>query len=124
VAKLVQERLPTLESLQPKLTGESMPELLKRSVYAVEVARTKEAIDLAIQAMAVGTLSRSDAERALFVAGKFGSPEAFRAVFQGYERSMQGSVPEAVQQGYRMRQETARRLLALWPSLGLQLPKL
>jgi hypothetical protein len=76
-----------------------MPELLKRSTHAVEAARTKDAIDLALRAMARDTLSRADAESALHLAGKFADTEAFRGVFQGYVNAMGGKAPPAVEEG-------------------------
>lgn len=124
VARAVLRRIPELEAERSRLEGNDMQQLLLRSRHSVEVARTRDAIDLLVRATEKGTLSPPDARTALQLAGKFADPAAFRAVYLGYVRAMGGAAPAAIEQGYRLRQEASQRLLALWPSLGLSLPKL
>jgi tetratricopeptide (TPR) repeat protein len=124
LAPIVRERIPRLEQEHGKLTGETMPDLLTRSRHAIEVARTKEAVDLTLKAIAQGTPSRADAEGALHFVGKFGDPNAFHSVFRSYKKALGGATPPAVEEAYRMRQAASQRLLALWPSLGFALPEL
>jgi hypothetical protein len=86
----------------------------------MESARTREAIDLLERAIDKGPLTQGDAEGAFMLAAKFADPRAAEHIFQGYARAMAGKVPEDLAAHHRMRQESARRLLELWPSLGLK----
>jgi hypothetical protein len=124
LAKVVRDRLPRLEAEEKELTGDDVKTLLMRSRHAVEIARTKEAVDLVIRAMSKATLGRSDAEGALFFAAKFANPPAYAEVYKGYVKAMGGTAPPAVAEAFELRNESAERLLAVWPSLGLELPAL
>jgi hypothetical protein len=74
--------------------------------------------------MAKERLPVRDAEGALYFALRFAEPAATERIFQGYLASAGGKADPGIVQAHRERQESARRLLELWPSLEIRLPKL
>jgi hypothetical protein len=123
----IRRRLPELRRLADQPPEDTMHGLLVRSKYAkyaIETARTHDALVLLDRAISKGQLSIGDAEGALFFAAKFANPEATERVFQAYVRAARGNVPESVVEAHRLRKESGQRLLALWPALGIPLPKL
>ena len=123
LAQSVKKDLPRLEKAGKIDYGESAQGLLARAKYSVETGRNYDAFQFMEQALSRENLPRAQADGALYFALKFADPAITARIFEGYVRSAGGRAPEAVIEAHRARVESGRRLLELWPSLGLPLPK-
>jgi tetratricopeptide (TPR) repeat protein len=123
LARTVRKDLPRLEKAGKVAYGDSAQDLLAQAKYSVETGRNYDAFRFMERALSREKLPRAQADGALYFALKFADPAVTARIFEGYVRSAGGRAPEAVIEAQRARVESGRRLLEIWPSLGLPLPK-
>jgi hypothetical protein len=123
LALQVKANLPVLEASRGQPYGDTLKEALLRAKYAIETTRTYHAFRFMEQALAKGPVPTGEAEGMLFFALKFADPPTTERIFQGYVAAYAGKPPPAVVEAHRLRKESGRRLLAVWPSLGIKVPK-
>jgi protein O-mannosyl-transferase len=124
VALSLRRQLPALAAGSQQPTGNTTTELYESATRALSYARTLDAVRLFEAAVSRGKLTRSQAQEAFFMAVKFAEPKATERIFEGYAAAYDGDPPAPLVEAYRLRRESGKRLLALFPSLNLALPKL
>lgn len=113
--------LPELRKNEQAPVEDTVLERLKRSRHSIAMGRIREAIKHIDRAIELGPLPREEARGALYFAQRFADPPTTERVFGAYVASLGGEPPpDAVVDAYQLRQESAKRLLALWPELGLK----
>jgi tetratricopeptide (TPR) repeat protein len=125
IAVSMKSRLPALREIEAAPHGDTIPDLTKRAKHAIDMGRTRDAFKLLNRILDRGNLPRNELEGALFFAQRLADPETTKRLFRAYVQSLEGEAPPAgVADAYLQRQRAAERLLAMWPSLGLPLPRL
>jgi tetratricopeptide (TPR) repeat protein len=124
VALAMRKQLPKLAAGRQQPTGNTTNELFESATRALDYARTLDAVRLFEAAMSHGKMTRSQARDAFFLAMKFAEPKATERIFEGYAAAYDGDPPGPLVEAYRLRRESGKRLLALFPSFKLPLPEL
>jgi tetratricopeptide (TPR) repeat protein len=122
IALTMKRRLPELRKADQKIShGDGVPALLERAKHSVEMGRTRDAFKSFERVIALGGLPRHEAEGALLFAQRYADPATTERIYRAYVAALGGQAPpDGVAEAYRLRQESARRLLMLWPELGLR----
>ena len=120
----MRKQLPNLAAGSQRPTGNTTGELYESATRALSYGRILDAVRLFEAAVSRGKLTRSQAQEAFFVAVKFAEPKATERIFEGYAAAYDGDPPAPLVEAYRLRRESGKRLLALFPSLKLALPEL
>ena len=121
IALSMKHRLPELRKAEATPPGDSVLALLERAKHSIEMGRTRDAFKYIDRVIALGGLSRDEAEGALLFAQRFADPPTTERIYRAYVAALGGQAPpDGVAEAYRLRQESARRLLVLWPELGLR----
>jgi hypothetical protein len=124
IALRMRKLLPELIARSELPTGNTTKELTEAAQRALERGRTLDTVRLLEAGVSRGKLTRDQAQDALFLAMKFAEPKVTDRIFEAYSAAFDGDPPASLVEAYRLRRESGKRLLALFPSLNLALPPL